>query len=259
MPQHDTHTKSFMDLIMGRGPSEDELSYRPLRTTKQMVDMVQNPKKNIGKFLVRRTARNLMEKDGSLGVLGVYSYMNEHHGREWWDWEPETIWATLETAHKLMDDTPEEIRNMVMALQVVLNTFGPFEHWHIFEKVSHAFNQNHVDFGVMQPTEPDEIGLTIHLLAKIRPSTEYDDEVLQYISACCKIAGLVYLPEELFPGVQNHLDLVTFEYHLRDITKKVWEAGISGYRFEDDIQKYQVEVQIGRLNEVKEYVEKEGK
>jgi hypothetical protein len=252
MPKHDEHTKEFMRQVAGDNPPAEptHISLTPLRISKSLLDIAKNPERGISKFLVRKTVRDLMEKDSSLNVLGVYFYMNEHHGREWWDWEPETIWHTLESSH-LTDATQDEIKNMVMALQTVLNTFAPFEHWHIFEKVSHAFNQNHVDFSVLQPTEPDDIAATMAILGKIRPKTDYEPEVLIYIATCAKVAGMVYLPDELFPGVQKYLDDITVEHLLRDATKKVWEGGElpKAGLFRD-----QVELQISRCQEVKDYV-----
>jgi hypothetical protein len=253
MPAHDEHTKEFMRSVLGEEQAtQDRL--KPLRVVKQLASIAQDPR-NLGKFIIRKTTKDIMRKEGSLNVLGVYRFMNEHYGREWWDWEPETIWASLEKDHR-SEGTPDEIKNMVMALQTVLNTFAPFEHWHVFEKVSHAFNQGHVDFGVVQPTEVNEAAFTMAVLKQIRPNTEYDSEVLQYIAACANISGMVYLPEAIFPGVQKYLDGMTFEHHLRDVTKKVWEDG--ALPSEDQILlRHQVEIQIARLNDVKDYLNSE--
>ena len=251
MPHRDEHTKDFMRRVMGEdSEGEPNVSLKPLRILKNMTDIASNPKRNLGRFLVRQTTRELMEKDGSLNVLGVYKYMNDNHARGWWDWEPETIWATLEDSH-LSDGTPDEIKNMVMALQTVLNTFAPFEHWHIFEKVSQAFNQNHVDFSTLQPAGPQEAAMTMAVLAKIRPGTEYDPEVLIYVATCANVAGMVFLPEELFPGVQKYLDDMTFEHQIRDVTKKVWEGDKAAVR------DHAIDIQIGRLQEVRDYVSAE--
>lgn len=244
---YDPHTEAFMHAILGEHKNKSgTLSAAGKQILRPLVRAVKGSKRNLIKFLTLRTAREVMEKDGSMNVVGVYKYMNEQHGRLWWDWEPETIWATLE-GHHLTEGTPDEIKNMVMALQLVLNTFGPFEHWHIFEKVSHAFNENHVDFSVLQPAEPDEAAFTMKVLSLIRPQTDYAPEVLIYIATCANHAGMVYLPEELFPGVQTHLDAMTHDYLLRDATKKAWEK--------KDASEERVAIQIGRLQEVKELVD----
>lgn len=253
MPLNDEHTTDFMKSVLGEEQiAPDKL--KPLRVIKQLASIAQDPR-NIGKFLVRKSTKDLMSKEGSLHVLGVYRFLNEHYGREWWDWEPETIWASLEKDHRA-EGTPDEIKNMVMALQTILNSFAPFEHWHIFEKISHAFNQNHVDFGTLQPTELDEVAFTLFILNQIRPNTEYDSEVLQYIAVCANMSGMVFLPEDIFPEVQKHLDEMTFEHHLRDVTKMVWEGG--ALPPEDQILlRHQVEIQIARLKDIQEYLNSE--
>ena len=280
MPRYDQHTQDFMRELMGdMVPSEnghaivkaaeggkpateapvathtsesDRISTKPLRMAKQILRGMEDPRKALGKAVVKMVAHELMDKEGSMKILSLYRFMNEHYKREWWDWEPETIWTMLEQDH--LDATPDELRNAIQALQVILNTFAPFEHWHVFENVGHAFNMNPVSFSVVQPLEPDEIALTIHILSRIRPSTEYELEILQYISACAKNAGMVYLPEDMFPGAQKCLDEITFEHPLRDATKKAWETKEMP---KGRVLREQVEVQIYRLLDVKRYLSKE--
>ena len=286
MPRYDQHTQDFMRELMGdmepsenghaivksagvlkssteapaatSAPESERIPTKPLRLAKQLLRGMEDPRKAIGKAVVRLAAHELMDKEGSIKILSLYKFMNEHYKREWWDWEPETIWTMLEQDH--LDATPDELRNAIQALQVILNTFAPFEHWHIFENVGHAFNMNPVSFAVVQPLEPDEAALTMEILRRIRPATEYEVEVLIYIATCAKVAGMVYLPDDMFPGVQKYLDEITFEHLLRDATKKVWENpkdGISSAQHRSGISRDQVEVQIYRLLDVKRYLSKE--
>ena len=274
MTKYDQHTWAFMNQFADEmeaiaktaeekkdeqpKPEDEHLTLKPIRTAKQIFKGVEDPRKALGKIIIRTALSGMMDKQGSIKLLTLYKFMNEHYKQEWWDWEPETIWDTLEQDH--LDATPEEIKAAVMALQVTLNTFAPFEQWNIFEKVGHAFNMNPVDFSIIQPLEPDEIALTIHVLSKIRPNTEYDLEILQYISACAKNAGMVYLPEDMFPGAQKCLDEITFEHDLRDATKTLWEnpkADISRDQKKVGISRDQLEIQIYKLLDVKKYLVKE--
>jgi hypothetical protein len=111
----------------------------------------------------------------------------------------------------------------------------------------HAFNYLPVIFETLQPAELDDIALAMAALKAIRPQTAYDSEVLIYIATCAKISGMVYLPETLYPGVQPHLDGITFEYGLRDATKASWE-GSQESSAED------VALQLGKLKEIQDYV-----
>jgi hypothetical protein len=253
MARIDDLTREFMDKVAGvpqkeETPPEKHLSLKPFSIAKQVLKGVDNPQKAIGKILVRTALGEVMDKEGEVGILSLYSFLNDHYERAWWDWEPETIWAELARDH-FSGGTPDEIKDAVMALQLVLNTNAPFEHWHIFEKVGHAFGYNPVDFTMLQPLEPDEAALAMALLSKIRPQQEFDQEVLMYVAVCAKSAGMVWLPEDLFPKVQPQLDEINFEVGLRDSVRKAFEEkspSVTGA----------IDIQLARINEVRDYVKK---
>lgn len=229
---------------------------RPFRIARQVSKIVSKPESSLGRLLVRSATKALMEKGGSIGILKLYQFMNDHYDREWWDWEPETIWKSLEDDHLDGEgSTPEELKSAVMALQLCVSSMAAYEHWHIFEKVGHAFNWNHVDFSILQPLEPDEAALAAAILKRIQPKAVLEDEVLSYIAVCAKVAGMVYLPAEIIPGAQDRLSEITFEYELRDATKKAWEDKTLP---KDDILRSQVDLQLSRLQEVKDLMDKEG-
>lgn len=255
MARIDDLTREFMNKVAGtqetkEPESPESLSLKPIRLLKQVVRGSANPQQAFGKLLVRAATHELLDKEGSLNVFSLYRFLNDHYGRRWWDWEPETIWAELQRDH-FSEGTPEEIRDMTMALQVTLNSHAPFEHWHIFEKIAHAFSANPVSFSILQPLEPDEAALAMQALSRIRPEEKYDREVLMYIAVCVKSAGMVLAPEELFPGVQTYLDEITFEHDLRDKVKTIWEKKDKTPSVTDA-----EEIQIERLKEVHEYVAK---
>lgn len=259
MARIDDLTKEFMDKVSGKeitppeepshAPTKDAL--KPIRAAKQVLTGMEDPRKALGKLLVRSIAGEVMDKTGSFKVLSLYQYLNDEYDREWWDWEPETLWAELSRT-TYGAEPEEEVKGAVMALQLTLNANSPFEHWHIFEKVGQAFNFNPVMFSTLQPLDADEAALTMAILKKIRPKEEYDDEVLKYVAVCAHEAGLVYLPEDMYPGVQPHLDEITFEHGLRDRVKAIWESG----DVRDTGTDISTDIQLSRLSEVKSYVEK---
>jgi hypothetical protein len=265
MARYDKATEEFMSKLAGEqkpvepadasGDEEKDLSLRPIRVLKSLSKLKVNPREGITKTLIRLTARNVMEKDSALKVLSLYQFMNDHYKRDWWDWEPETLWRSLEVDHLEGEGaTPDEIKNAVMALQLCVNAMAPFEHWHIFEKVGHAFNWNPVSFAIVQPLEPDEAALAMAVLRKIQPRNTFEPEVLVYVAACAKSAGMVYLPDNMAPGVQEKLNDITFEIELRDATKKAWEDKELP---KDGALRDQVEIQIQRLEDVKTLLVKE--
>lgn len=255
MPRYDEHTEKFMRDTVG-APKEEKkedkgprLTTKPIRVARAVLKGTEDPHGMLGKFLVSEAAKSLA-KLAELKILQLYGFMNDHYGREWWDWEPETLWQTLREDH-FSEGTPEEIRSAIQALQLTVKTMFPFELWHIFEKVGHAFNLNPVNFTIVQALEPDEAALTMGILRRIQPKTPFEPEVLIYVATCAKIAGMVFLPDEMFPGVQKFLDEITFEHDLRDTVKGLWGRAAGRLNVAEKIQ-------LERLHEVQEYLVRGG-
>lgn len=250
MARIDEHTKQFMDAVADSDAQPSGgISLKPIRLMKQMSKGIDNPQKALGKLLVRGTLNEVLDKEGAVNVIDLYGFLNDHYARLWWDWEPETIWAELQRDH-FTGGAPEEIKDAVMALQLTVNSHAPFEEWHVFEKVGHAFCFNHVDFTIVQPLEPTEAALTMALLGKIRPQEKYDHEVLMYVAVCAKSAGMVWLPEEMFPGVQPCLDDINYDVTLRDSVIKAYKEKNSS-----DLSAA-VEIQLARIKETEQFVRK---
>lgn len=245
MARFDKTTIDFMEKLAGEQkdePRKPDLS--SLRTLKSVVKSIQDPHKALGKALVSgATMKALFEKEARVKVLGVYGILNEHYGRAWWDWEPETVWQTLKKEHGF--DPDEDLRNLISALQLCVTTNQPFENWHVFEKVGHAFNQNPVNFGIVQPLEPQETALTLKILRAIRPKQEFASEICGYLAATAKNAGLVYLPEEVFTaGCQSFLDEMGNDLELKEDLIKGRNKKSAAY-----------EIQIARLKEISDFIQ----
>lgn len=244
MGRFDKATEDFMEKLASeqdQKPDKPDLS--KLRTLKSVVKSIQDPHKAIGKALVSgATMKALFEKDAKVKVLGVYGILNENFGRQWWNWEPETVWQTLKKEHGF--DPDEDLRNLVSALQLTVTTNQPFENWHVFEKVGQAFNQNPVDFGVVQPLEPQEVALTLKILRAMRPKMKFDSEICGYLAAVAKNAGIVYLPKEIFTaGCQDFLDRMGNDTALAAALAKG-----------EDTEGVDYLIQKARLKEVEQYV-----
>jgi hypothetical protein len=179
-------------------------------------------------------------------VLEIYRILNEKFNTEWFNWEPETIYSEL--IHNFSIKPDERLKNIIGALQVVVNTNFPFEMWNVFENISHAFNENPVFFSIVQPAELDEIALTIKILKAIRPKEEFTDDICGYIAASAKTSGVVYLPEDFFPvRSQNLLDGLLNDEPLKEQTKSTYPEVLSGNG--------PLEIQTQRLSEIRHYIE----
>lgn len=209
MARYDDDTKKFMSDVGNNAKfvARQVLRGKPLSQA-------------IARQAIAGTTFSALEKQAGLKVMDIFKLLNSHYDHSWWDWEPETIWQTIMLDHAI--EATEEVRNIIQALQVVVSTDAPFEHWHIFEKVGHAFNHNHVSFADLQPLEMDDIAATYAILHKIRPKAVCDDEILGYIAACAKEGGLVSLPVAFFPaGSQESLDKLGNEHELDEEARQI--------------------------------------
>jgi len=247
MGRFDQHTLDFMEKVAtdGETPAEHKPDLTALRTMRSIVKSLADPQKAIGKALVSSaTMKTVFDKEASLSVLGIYGILNDAYERAWWEWEPETLWQTLKLEHGI--ETTDELKNLIMALQLTVKTNQPFENWHVFEKVGHAFNFNPVNFSLLQPLEPHEAALALALLRKIRGDTPYESEICGYLAASAKNAGLVYLDPEIFTAnCQAFLDKMGNNIHLKNAVMQKRDIGTAAYK-----------IQVARLKEITLYVKK---
>lgn len=271
MAQYDEHTKKFIKDVAGKEPKKPNiplpektiaghgLSRAALGTA---ISLITKDPKPAMRGATALAASKTWEPDKISGpkpetpsiktaapsetnILTIYRLMNLKYEQDWWDWEPETIYQALGEDFKVLPD--DRLRDMLGALQVTINTNAPFEHWHIFENVGHAFNQNPVSFAIVQPLELDEASWAVRVLKRIRPKEEFEDDVCAYIAACAKNSGVVYLPPELFPGkCQIFLDDMINDLELKEEVKRKWPDTLSGNSA--------LAIQTLRLDEIREYV-----
>ncbi|MCJ7520991.1 MAG: hypothetical protein MUP21_02040 [Dehalococcoidia bacterium] len=245
MARFDKLTLEFMEKIAGDSkevvPEGNSLS--ALRTVKSVLKSIQDPQKAIGKALVSGlTMQSLTSKEASLSVLKIYSILNDAYDKEWWHWEPETIWQTLAMEHSITGD--DDLKNLVMALQLCVTTNQPFESWHVFEKVGHAFNSNTVNFEVVQPLEPQEAALTIKILRTIRPEEKFATEVSGYLAAVAKNAGIVVLlPTQFTEEAQGFLEGMGNDHALAAALVRGADTESAAYK-----------IQAARLKEIEHYI-----
>jgi len=258
--QHDEATKAFMHEVAGvpapAGPAD-----APRPVEKQLEKVIRtargigrNPRRFVARKLVAAmlpvdadAATKVAADEDDVDALRLYQLLNSRYNRDWWDWEPETLWHSLETD---MGEPPSApMRECVMALQVVVNTNAPFEHWHIFENTGHAFFGDRVDFGMLQPLELSACAHAIRVLQTIRPKQEFDDEVWAYIAAVAKSSGVVYLPPGLFGGSgrpQDTLDGLNNDLELKQRVAQRWPKPPTD---EDDLT---LQIQLLRLKEIQD-------
>lgn len=245
MAHYDDATQKFMHDSV----SEEERKSLLLRRGASMARAIvtQGPK-SIPRQVVKgaiQLAMLDMSKEGSLPLLKIIDSLNTHY--DWHKWEPETLWQTIAADLGVIPD--EGMKNALQAFQVIAGTNFAFEDWHTFEKVGHALNESPVTFGEVQPLELDAVARTCLILNRVRPGVEYEDDVCAYIAACAKHAGVVFLPESLFPvKCQSFLDGMGNDIVLRDACRRSYPGSA-------DVET-PLGLQLARLTEIKNYTER---
>jgi len=92
-----------------------------------------------------------------------------------------------------------------MRLLHVNQTF--WTEWEVFENVTAAIAGNPPVFSYVQPPEPEEIALALHVAQQVDNSHKFDDDVLGYMAAALLYGGLWYLEgslEIVGPALADH-------------------------------------------------------
>lgn len=239
-PKQDADTRAFMDRV-----SDKPAAQVVKRVAKDLIKGKRLVSSVVRRSLEHEVAELVKEGAGPFPMVSLFQSLNHHYGDAWPTWAPETLWKTM----PMPEGEVDAIKNAVQALQVVATTNAPFEDWHIFEKVGHAFCLEPVNFGQIEPLEPDHAAYAVYVLQQLRPQLEFESEVKGYVAACAKRAGLVYLPTELFPeGCQALLDGLGNDLELRDQIAAVWPRIVN-----DDSA---LGVQGARLTEIQTFVDR---
>lgn len=252
MARYDDDTKKFMNDYSGPEKGSDKHI-----STRQLIGFAKDLAKDKNKIegalakrvvsMATKATMNNLEKNASDSIVSIYNMMNQNFKQDWMNWEPETLWTTLEKDFGV-NPTPS-MKDALMAMTVIGKTDLPFEDFHIFEKVGHALSFNAVHFSEIHPLEPYEIAKLHKILKMIRNRSQYEDEVLAYVGSCAKHSGYVFLPEDLFPsGSQHYLDILGNDENLKNQVSELYSKGITSSAIET------ISVQLERLNTIKELV-----
>lgn len=152
-------------------------------------------------------ARKFLEASENRCATVLYMCVRTIYGSEVSDWEPETLWITLD---KDGIDLPEEAHNK---LQCVLALHkNPAFYWDniVFQWTTQALNDELYDAEAIQECHPAHMAWAVYEAGVIRALDpddkvipELDEDVQQYIALCLKRAGYVYPPDSLKSVADN--------------------------------------------------------
>jgi hypothetical protein len=167
-----------------------------------------------GEYMVKTASREdiarkfLLTPDDRCATV-LYMCVRSLYGSDVSDWEPETLWVTLDRDGF---DLPEDARNK---LQCVLALHkNPAFYWDniVFQWTVQALNEELYDSDAVQECHPAHMAWAVYEAGVIRSLDpddkvipELDDDVQQYVALCLKRAGYVYPPNSL-KAVEDNLE-----------------------------------------------------
>lgn len=101
------------------------------------------------------------------------------------------------TAESVVAEFGEENMNTIKAIGTCFTTDVPWEDFRVFEKVVLCLNDRLVFGDIVQDLDIKEIALAVHVMKKLFPEKQFNDEVSKYIAIEAVQEGFVILPEEL--------------------------------------------------------------
>ena len=169
---------------------------------------------------------------------------------DWVDWEPETLWHTIETDYgtKVHRESEEKI----MAVRVLLSNDTFWVYWEVFEKICAALAGRVPNFDVRDDLSIGELSLGVSIAGRIK-KREFEHEVKAYVSVEAMQEGYVLLPKPL-AFAQGVLDDMIKNTEGADVKKKLLDSGVENVAVTNPDDP--VHVQAGHLKAIDAFVEK---
>lgn len=189
---------------LGRGGFDSATDIRQLKDKRQQKVQPGQPASpwRLEKVSEDERKRREFLLDAETNPIHLANEMNAAYGREWLDWEPETLWETIRKDWKTYPN--EESKNKLMAIKVVMANEYFWNEWEVFEKVCTALNSRVPVFQTMDDLSIGELALAVHLVSKLK-RRPFGIEVKAYVASEAQEEGYVMLPEVL-SFAQEQLD-----------------------------------------------------
>lgn len=159
---------------------------------------------------------------------------------DWIDWEPETILDEVERIGGF--ELPDENKDKIMALKVLLSNDLFWNQARVFENVVVAFNHRIVDWGHLQNPPTHDIVAAKELVDRHLRAEEFSSEVKHYTAATALRDGYVMVPPSLRfarqPFTEKLIETMGDEALARQerLNEALQSEDVSGLSEEDMIQ-----------------------
>jgi len=151
------------------------------------------------------SAASILLKEG-LSPASYFNAVNSILPEEWEAWEPETIWAEIETSTGIDPDSmPAITSNKLMAYRMARNSSSPWEDWHVFLNVALVFSGVVPNTDTAQVISPSQVAWAISMLTELHPDWEFSDSVKSIASVMLYNDGVCWVPGMLGDLVNDGL------------------------------------------------------
>jgi hypothetical protein len=152
-------------------------------------------------------------KEENADPIVLNKVLNQAYGDTWIDWEPETIFKTIQMDFGAVPTVLN--KNKIMAVSALRNSSTLLDSWDAFQNLCVTFSGRIPNFHFMQYISPAEICSTLSKVKRITDSLNPGSEVRGYIAVICMNEGLCFLPDSLRVA-QDFLDSMGNDTELRD-------------------------------------------
>ena len=160
---------------------------------------------------------NTVLNDDDSSAKSVYIFLNKVFGRDWWEWEIETLYRMLWIKYGV---ALEDInRDKVLAIRHVCRSDNAFADWFEFNQVALSFSGCIADFEMLRAPSPGMAISAVKTLNYIRPDRNsfFSNDVIKYICIILKNNGIYVPPPSIALFIQNKMKEM-----ISDKTKELW-------------------------------------
>ena len=134
-----------------------------------------------------------------------------------------------ETIDQLFPELNPQEREYLMVVKVILQTNMIYEDMDIFENAVQVLNKMSPDLDKTEGLKPEWIWNALRTITKLRPDTQFSDEVYEYIQFMHKDSGIKFMPD--LPGVPRDPYLTKIINISKDKTLPETVDGIQAMRY----------------------------
>ena len=184
---------------------------------KKFQDSIPKHKENIVSF------NTILNNDRS-SARKVYEFLNRELGRDWWEWEIETIDRVLWIKFASVIDSAN--RDKVHSIRHLCRSDQPFYDWFEFNQIALSFSGCIADFDLIRKPSSGMVINAVRTMNIIRPdrNSDFGKDVVSYICILLKDEG-IYIPPPSLVGIIGE----KFETMVSPEMRQEWASILSRY------------------------------